>query len=462
MRRWRALWRTTAFRLAGFYMAVCVAALGLGLAFIYWATLGAIERDNRIAISEEVASLSQLYLRDGLSRLIVSIEDRVGPGIRTDTVYLLATPQGAPLAGNLNGWPRGVRLTGTASFSLQKREGNALVPRRVSAEMAQLPGGYRLLAGRDSEQQFRFRTKFLWAGTVVVLATLVVGLLAAIYAARRMLRRVDRAAQAAAAIASGNLDSRLPLAGRGDEFDRLAISLNRTLDRITDLVAGMRIATDSISHDVRRPLTRLRARLDLALRDPQGSEADAMATALVEIDKTVQILDNLLKIARAEAGVAAQDLVEVDLAQMGRDAVELYEPLAEVEGMQVTVAFEPAAVRAAPQLLAQALANLMDNAIKYGAAGGAIRVETGTDAGDAWIAVSDHGPGIAAQDRARATDRFVRLDDDGSRATEGSGLGLSLVRAVAHMLGGKLVLGDAQPGLRAEIRLPLLPQSGSG
>ena len=452
-----ALWRTTAFRLAGFYMVVFFVVIGLGLAYIFWATIGVIEAENRAIIESEAESLATDYRRGGLARLIVSMEDRSAPGVRTDSVYLLANNDRVSLAGNLNSWPINQETENWITFPILKREGENLVPRQVLARIVGLPGGYRLLVGRDSEQTETFRTNFLNAIAWVSAATILIGIATGIFASRRILRRVERAAQAGEAIAAGNLDNRLPVAGTGDEFDRLASSLNSTLDRIEDLMSGMRIATDSISHDVRRPLTRLRAKLDLALRDTEESPdpVEAMGTALTEIDKTVLILDNLLKIARAEAGVARTNMATIDLAAIAEDALDLYGVLAEDKDITLTHALTPAPIRAEPQLLAQAIANLIDNAIKYTPEGGRISVATECDETSARITIADNGPGIAASDRARATDRFVRLDDDGSRATEGSGLGLSLVRAVAHMLGGTLELGDAKPGLKAEIVLPL-------
>lgn len=459
-----ALWRTTAFRMAGFYIAVFCIVMWLGLIYVNWATVGVIERQNRDIVNSEITALSGEYRAGGISRLIVRIEDRVGPSIRTENVYLLLSPTRLPMAGNLNAWPSMARDGDWFTFPIVKSDGTARINRQVEARSFLLPDGYRLLVGRDSEQRAQFSANFFRAAAWVAGIAILIGIAAGVFASRRVLRRVDHAALAAAQIAAGNLDSRLPLAGTGDEFDRLAGSLNSTLDRIEDLMSGMRIATDSISHDVRRPLTRLRAKLEMALTNPEQDidSIDTMGGAIEEIDKTVVILDNLLKIARAEAGVAGSSWQDVDLAAIAAEAMELYLPVAEDQGITMEATLAPAMTRAEPQLLAQAIANLIDNALKYsGNSGGSrtgqsghVHLRTDRTADFAEFTITDTGPGIAAEDRDRATDRFVRLDDDGSRATEGSGLGLSLVRAVAHMHGGDLVLSDAQPGLVATIRIP--------
>nr|WP_246237363.1 HAMP domain-containing sensor histidine kinase [Halovulum dunhuangense] len=283
------------------------------------------------------------------------------------------------------------------------------------------------------------------------------GLALGLILGRRVLARVARAAEAGERIAAGNLDGRVPVSGSGDEFDRLATSVNAMLDRIEALMQGMRIATDSISHDVRKPLTRVRAELDLALRretDAAGAQA-AMARALGQIDAAVGILGRLLDIARAEAGMAGGEWRAVDLSRIAEDAAELYLPLAEERGIALSIdTADRSPAHGEPQLLAQAVANLIDNALKYApAASGLVRVTAGPlPSGGAFVEVTDNGPGIPTEARDRVTERFVRLD--AARGGDGSGLGLSLVRAVVHLHGGRLALGDAGPGLSARIELP--------
>jgi signal transduction histidine kinase len=456
-----AIWRTSAFRLAAIYLMVFGATVGLGFVLVYQSTVGVIDRQTRQTIVAELGRLSDQYRAGGLNRLVRVIEATSRQESRREEIYLLTDANFEHIAGNLTQWPKHAPTDEWFEFPIERADQARRAPRQAMGRTFQLRGGYRLLVGRDTEAQMRFRTLFLDASAWIALATAFVGLITGLVLSRRVLKRVDTVAHAGENIASGNFDSRLPLAGSGDEFDRLSTSFNAMLDRIEGLMSGMRLATDSISHDVRRPLTRLRAKLDLALsQSSDGDEAqDAMGTALEEIDATVLILDNLLKIARAEAGVAGDTWRAIDLATLTRDAAELYQPVAEDKGVTLEYNLNPAPIQGEPQLLAQAIANLIDNAIKFSPAQtGQICIETFAKGDMAMVQITDNGPGIAQDDRARATDRFVRLDD-GSRATEGSGLGLSLVRAVAHMHGGEIELGDGDPGLRAIFSLTATPKS---
>jgi len=455
----RALWRTTALRMAIIFMLMFGLIMGLGLISVYQATVGVLERQTRDAVEADLAGLADQYRSGGVARLKRLIDARVQADSRRDEVYMLSGMQYEWIAGNLRNWPDGYDFEEWIEFPVTRTVGGGTSNRQVMGMMFELRGGYHLLVGRDAQSQNEFRRLLINASFWIALVTLAVGLATGIVLARRVLKRVDEAALSGQAVAEGNLDRRLPLAGSGDEFDRLASAFNGMLDRIQNLMSGMRIATDSISHDVRRPLTRLRANLERSLTEPDGSASqaearEAMGTALEDIDATVLILDNLLKIARAEGGVTGETWREVEFAQIVGDAVELYGPVAEEKGLRLSWDLRPAAIAGEPQLLAQAVTNLIDNALKFAPAkDGAIVVTCGVDKDDrAYAEVRDNGPGIAEADRQRATDRFVRLDD-GSRATEGSGLGLSLVRAVAQMHGGEIALEDAQPGLVARMVL---------
>ena len=447
-----SVWRTTAFRFAVIYTFVFALAMALGLGTVYWGTIRVIELQTDSAIEGEIRALSERFQEGGLPALVQAVEARTGPDASADNAYLVVNPSQRRIAGNLSDWPGFAVYEDWFSFPVTKRDGPDRRDRTLRARAFELPGGFGLLVGRDSETQSQFRRLFLQTVVWIGGAALLFGLLAGYLLGRQVLRRVDRAARAGEAIAAGNLDSRVPVSGAGDEFDRLAESVNAMLDRIEGLMAGMRIATDSISHDVRRPLTRLRARLEMA-QAGQGSAEEAMARATEEIDATVRILENLLKIAQAEAGVPGEGWADLDLAALAADAAELYQPVAEERGITLHVDTAPTPVRGEPQFLAQAVANLIDNALKY-APPGKGRVDLRVLAGDAAVLeVTDNGPGIPEGDRERVTERFVRLDD--ARATEGSGLGLSLVRAVARLHGGQLVLQDNGPGLRAVLSLPL-------
>ncbi|MEM8788747.1 MAG: HAMP domain-containing sensor histidine kinase [Pseudomonadota bacterium] len=457
MTRIGPLWRTTAVRFAVGYAALFCLALGLGLGALYQGTIGVLERQRDATLESEVRALAERFRAGGPRALSRAIAERTGPEARGDTVYLLTGPEGRRLAGNLNAWPQEVgQQAGRIAFGVTKRDGEALTRRDVAAQAFRLAGGYKLLVGRDSGDLLEFRRRFQTVAIWVALGTVALALAGGAFAGRRVLARVAQAAEAGERVAAGNLDRRVPRSGRGDEFDRLADSVNAMLDRIEALMQGMRISTDSISHDVRRPLTRVRAELDLVLRrgDAGAAAEAAIGRALEEIDRATGILNDLLSIARAEAGVPSDQWRPLDLGQIARDAAELYAPVAEARGIALTVSAEPAPGQGEPQLLAQAAANLIDNALKYAPpGGGAVRVESGrTEGGPAYLAVSDNGPGIPEDRREAVTERFVRLDS--ARASEGAGLGLSLVRAVARLHGGRLDLSDNAPGLRARLCLP--------
>ena len=451
-----ALWRTTAVRFAALYTFIFGVMMAVGLGAVYLGTVGVIERQREVTITSEVRGLDERFRNGGLPQLVAAVQERAGPDAAGDNVYLVLGPSRQKLAGNLNGWPETADVEGWVTFRVTKRDGDDVAQSVVRARAFSLPGDFRLIVGRDNEDVEQFRALFLNAILWAALATVVCGGVTGMVLGSRVLRRVDEAAAAGERIAAGNLDSRVPVSGREDEFDRLAQSVNAMLDRIEGLMSGMRMATDSISHDVRKPLTRLRAKLDLALRRPETdpeTQAD-IAVALQEIDRTVSILENLLRIAKAEAGVPAESWQPLDLAQAGAGAVELYHPVAEELGIELETHFETAELRGEQQLLAQAIANLIDNAIKYAPDQGAkVRVETGSNASGVFLSVTDNGQGIPEADRERVTERFVRLNDV-ARQSDGSGLGLSLVRAVARAHGGELVLGDAGPGLVARLEVP--------
>jgi signal transduction histidine kinase len=266
---------------------------------------------------------------------------------------------------------------------------------------------------------------------------------------------------------AGDLTGRLPVTGSGDEFDRLAFNLNDMMARIEALMRGLKEVTDNVAHDLKTPLTRLRNRCEAALRSArsEGEFRRALEATIEESDEMIRTFDALLMIARAESGEVRDGMAEFDAAEVARDVSELYEPLAEDKGLTLEVdAKQHAAVKGNRELVSQALANLVDNAIKYAAPAekstpgtvngerGGIKVTADAEADRIVLTVSDHGPGIPTADRSRVVDRFVRLER--SRSLPGSGLGLSLVSAVARLHGGELRLEDNAPGLRARLTLP--------
>jgi len=327
----------------------------------------------------------------------------------------------------------------------------------------QLPGGFRLLVGRDLDERERIYHIVIAAGRWSVAIVIVLGLAGGLFVSRRVLRRVDAMTETTKTIMEGDLSERLPVGGSGDEIDRLAQNLNAMLERIEALMQGLKEVSDNIAHDLKTPLTRLRNRAEEALRSSQNEAGYRSALdAIIEVsDGLIRTFNALLLIARAESGQARDDMSEFDAAEMAHDVGELYEPLAEQKGIALKVeADAPAPVKGNRDLVSQALANLVDNAIKYAepptaAVNGAVPeiVVRATSAGDRiMLTVADSGPGIPEADRPRVVERFVRLEQ--SRSQPGSGLGLSLASAVARLHGGELTLEDNHPGLKSVIALP--------
>jgi signal transduction histidine kinase len=392
-----------------------------------------------------------------LSGLVQIVAAR-SAGDRGDAMlYLITDPDGQPLAGNIAAWPAGVPArTGWLSFAVEAKVKGHIETHPARGSLIIIPGGYRLLVGRDISDAAAFRdrvkTTLLWSGLVA----LGVGLLGGAAMSRNLLRRVELVNRTSERVMAGNLSDRVPLDGTSDEFDQLAANLNRMLDQIERLMTAMREVTDDVAHDLKTPLARLRARLELALIGPADapSQSEAIRAAIDEADRLLATFNALLGIAEAEAGAAHDQAGPVDLSEVARSAAEFYEPVAEEKGFELSLAAEPGIkIRGDRHLLSQALANLLDNALKY-AGGGALQIRVCRADERAVLEVADRGPGIAEADRETVFDRFVRLEP--SRSTPGNGLGLSLVRAVARRHHGTAVLADNQPGLRVRLEFPVL------
>lgn len=438
------------------YSAVFGASVLVLLAFIYWRTVSLIDRQATEMIEAEIRGLADQYISRGLPGLMRVIEQRIKQPGNEDHLYLLTDPALTPLAGNLESWPLQVDETGDwLALSLSKMDEGRLIPHEVRARMFVLPGGFRLLVGHDVHERGKFREILLEALLWSLAATVALSVIGGLIVSRRMLRRVEDISVTARRIMAGDLGQRVAGDGSGDEFDRLAGILNAMLDRIECLMSGMRLATDSLAHDLRRPLTRLKARTELALLEPPQPERDraALGEVLNQADSALTLFDSLLRIAMAKSGAAATELKLVDLAALTRDATELYEPLAEER--EIILRFSdngPAMIGGQPELLAQSVANLLDNAVKYTPIGGSIVVTVTAEATQIRLSVADSGPGVPADDRERVLEPFVRLEE--SRSTPGSGLGLSLVVAVARLHGARLALDDNAPGLRVILTFP--------
>ena len=452
--RLKRLLDTSTFRLALIYLILFGVSAFVLLIFLYFTTAGVLERQTNETIQAEITGLEEQYRTEGLRRLRQVIERRSAAQPHRASIYLLTDPIGQPIAGNLPEWPAAESGDdGWISFTIDvTREDEGVERRRARAATFILLGGFRLLVGRDVEDRLQIQTlimRALWWGLAL---TLLLGLAGGFLVSRGMVGRVDAINRTTRRIMAGDLSQRIALTGSRDEFDQLAGNLNAMLDQIERLLAGMRQVTDNVAHDLRTPLNRLRSRIEVALlKEPGRAETrELLEATLADAETMIGTFNALLEIARAEAGSERTGFETVDLEALGRDLADLYRPLAEDK----TLAFDfrcarGLRMRANRHLLAQALANLLDNAIKYTPAGGrvSLALEHGTSGPS--ITVADSGPGILEADRKRVLQRFVRLD--ATRSTPGNGLGLSLVDAVAKLHGATLTLADNRPGLRVSL-----------
>jgi signal transduction histidine kinase len=447
---------TTAFRLSAGAIALFLLIAALIVGLLFWQTnrilteqtLEALNAEARFLRSEAESGGSEaiVSLVKGLSRL-----DGVG-------LYFLADGQGTKIAGNLNRIPP--ELAGNpkgAVFHYQSSHTEADQKRLAVAIPLEFGPDLHLLVGRDIDDQRAFakamQTTFLFGFGALSL----LGFLGGLAVSRMILNRIEAITATSRSIMAGDLSRRIPVDGKGGELDGLAQNLNDMLDRIEGLMNGLREVSDNIAHDLKTPLNRLRNSAEAALRDTRGADAyrEGLERTIEKADELIKTFNALLLIARLEAGALEESLETFDLGQLVEDVADLYQPAAEEAGFHLSIeAAKGIRVNANRQLIGQAVANLIDNAIKYSLGcgpGNAITVSAGKCAGGVAIAVGDHGPGISAADRERVLKRFVRLEE--SRTKPGTGLGLSLVAAVARLHHGEVRLEDNQPGLRVVLRL---------
>ncbi len=443
-------------------MALFSASMVVLLGFIRYSTAGMMERGTRERIDIDFRILSRTYRDAGIQGLETAIGERSGDKAAAGMLYLLVDPYNRPLAGNLAFWPDDSGIEeGWIRLAIQIPGDSGYVPHQATARISRLPDRHRLLVGRDVQDRLDFQGLIARSLVLSVAMVGVLSLIGGVILSQRMLRRVDVLAQTAETIMQGALGTRLPVQGIGDEFDRVAHNVNRMLDQIERLTSGMQTVIDSVAHDLRGPLTRIRGHIELALAGPADAERyrQALDTALAESERLRRTLDALLHIGQAEAGTIGMDMQAIDLGVVARDVLDLYQPSAEDKALEIDADIVAGnRIRGNRQLLAQALANLLDNAIKYTRESGRIGVRVEGHAGQIRLEVWDTGPGIPEADRARVLERFVRLDT--SRTTLGSGLGLALVAAVAKLHGATLTLGDNAPGLTVALAFERDPEGG--
>lgn len=472
-----AIMRTTAARLSALYFmlfALCAVLLVFYMTSLSASMLTALTMET---IDEEVQGLDRAYRRGGLPFLVRVVEQRSRqPGAN---LYLIADSNGRILTGNVESLEPGVlEAEGwTEQPFTYQRYGEGIIERRAPnvseleapptttetrhaaiALISRLPNQMIVLVGRDLGEPERFRAVVQRALIFALSIMAVGGLLIWYFVGRRALKRIDSISDAGKRIMGGDLAGRLPVTGAGDEFDRLSENLNTMLTRIAGLNEGLKQVSDNIAHDLKTPLTRLRNRAEAALAGNSEAEGyrEALEATIGESDRLIKTFNAILMISRLEAGYSAEQLTRVNLAAATHDVVELYEPAAEEVGVMVEAPVaESFMVDGNRELIGQALSNVVDNAIKYsaGAEEPVVRVTVERKDGEIILKVADNGPGIPDQtDRERATERFVRLEQ--SRSQPGSGLGLSLAKAVMTFHGGRLELLPGSPGLTVVMTFP--------
>lgn len=458
---------TSTFKVTIVYLGLFSLSAITLLAFVYMASVRFMERQTRETIEDEISWLLEQYAAVNLAVLQAIIDERAAAEPNRRAIYVLTDETGEIIAGNLSGVPVEPRNDNAfIRFELQVLEDGRRLQEvhQAVAKVVRLDRGEILLVGRDIEDKARtqalMRTAILLGAGIMV----ILGLGGGFVMSRWLLHRLESINRATAQIMTGNLSQRIRTNGGGDEFDELAQNLNAMLDRIERLLVGMRQVTDDIAHDLRTPLTRLRSRIEVALMSELKPEAmqDLLEATMQDVDSMIETFNALLNIARAEAGAPQTEWERIDLSELAQDMLELYEPLAEERDITIELhtAPLPVCIHGNRQLVAQALANLADNAVKYTPNGGRITITTRDTPAPA-IIIADTGPGIPADKREQAKQRFVRLD--AQRSTPGSGLGLSLVDAVAKLHEAKLELEDNKPsGLCVSLTFrPIPPANGA-
>jgi len=450
--------KTSTFRLAAIYLTVFAISIGAVLSYVYWNTVVLLQDQTDDTIGAEVQGLAEQYRQRGLSGLLEVIKERSKEN--TGSIYLFTNFVGRRMAGNLNSLPVGaVGKKGWIEFPYGVRTQTGREKHIARAFHLELAGGYKLVVGRDIEERREFagliRTALFWALGLAA----VFGVSGSLLMSRNFLARIDSIAATSRTIMAGDLSGRMPVTGTGDELDRLSLSLNDMLDQIERLMSGMKEISSNVAHDLRTPLTRMRARVEAALRsDAPKDQREALEATLEETDNLLATFNALLSIAKAESGQARVGFTDVDVGELIEEMADLYEPLIDDQAGTLKIYTAPGtSLKADRQLLAQMLTNLIDNVMKYGLdpKTGQPHIELRAEniADGVTISVADKGPGIDEKDRARVTERFVRLEK--SRSAPGNGLGLSLVKGVMKLHNGELDLQDNNPGLKVVMRFKI-------
>ena len=446
-----SFWGSVTFRIALLYGVLVAASLTVISAVFYYGSIEIQARGVDSRLESSSAGLSAHYVTLGAAGLQKEIGQLLNDGVYQDTeVYLLLDPKGRKLAGNLTAWPTQAMTPDALVTEQVSRYGNPSTSRLL---WHRLPDGAVLAVGRDLRDQARIEALVLRTLLMGIGIALMLAFGGAYFFRRQITRNIAAIRHTATEIQAGNLGRRIPVPANDDEFTRLSRDINHMLDRIQQLMDGVRHVSNTIAHNLRTPLGRIRAQLDEALRHHRESSpvSEAAAAAIQEIDALIVVFERLLQIAEAESGTRRRPFETVPLNTVVTDVVELYDAMAEMRGMSLSgeVAGEPT-VLGDRHLLSAAVANLVENAIKYADGSPAIRVAVTEEPTQVSITVEDRGPGVPPGELTRVIERFYRLES----RVPGSGLGLSIVTAIAYLHRGHLRLEDAAPGLRARIVLP--------
>lgn len=446
------LLRSTSVRLAVAVAASFLCAIALLGSGVYFAVSTLLDNDARQVIRADADSLLAIRDASGMAGLQREIARRTNAPDDPEAVYALLDAKGHVLAGA----PVQVPPSPARVQWLRYRESALADSPRVLVQLQPIASDRRLLTGLQTRSQDGFLTMMLHTALIALVVAAALGVLLGWGTSRWVSYRLRDVDDTAARVGHGELDLRVPRNGSGDAFDRLAQRFNAMLDRIEELMHGIRHATDYIAHDLRTPLTRVRNRLDQMREDAhaaQNGATQALDATIAETDQLLESFAALLRLSRIEEQGQASNAPPVELHPLVCDALDLYAPIASEQGLVLHQAIAPAAVRGDADQLFQVMVNLLDNALKHAPAGALLEVVLKTAGQQAILEVADHGPGIPSDQLERVFDRFVRLQPD--RGTSGTGLGLSVVRAIVHRHRGSLELLDNAPGLRVRVQLPL-------
>lgn len=439
--------RSSTFKLALIAIGAFGVIVSVIFSYVYWSTSAYVRSRSDSAITAEAASLRETYAQSGRDRLVELIRRRSADPALSDHFYLLVDPPAKILAGNLEQWPS-ASGAGWTEFRAPPASSGAADPPLVRAVLENLPAGERLLVGRDISDLDRFAAQIRVAVISIVALIFVMAGVSSVLVTRRTVGRIESINATSRAIMASGLDKRIPLRGSNDEWDRVAENLNQMLERIETLVGEVKQVSDNVAHDLRTPLTRMRGRLEKASHGPRNPEADQalIGDTISELDAVLRIFLSITRIAQIETQVRTAGFRGVNLAEVAGEVVELYDAAAEEDGTRITTAGDSEVlVTGDRDLIFDAVANVVDNALKHGRPAGRVVVASETVGGIPVISVADDGPGIPGDQHDQVFKRFYRLEQ--SRYTPGNGLGLSLVAAVARLHGARIELLDNSPGL---------------